>query len=59
MGDVCVRQVETGCVGEIENIENVCTMVPNLNSEGVLKVGWALRTLSTTPEKLATLTNIP
>jgi hypothetical protein len=42
--DICARQIDTGCVGDIENIENVCTMVPNLSSEGVPLVDWSLRT---------------
>ena len=49
MNDMCRRQMETGCVGEIEHIENVCTMVPALRSDGSGEpsVMFALRMFST------------
>jgi hypothetical protein len=41
-GDICGRQMDYGCVGELETIENVCSLVPDRNPAGEPMVMWAV-----------------
>lgn len=35
---------EADCVGEVETVTNVCSLVPKLNDEGNPELAWAVRT---------------
>lgn len=44
MGDICRKQLETGCVGNTETIPDVCSIVPKLNANKEPEVHRAIRT---------------
>jgi len=48
-GDICLRQFDYGCVGDIETIPDVCSIVPTINGKQEPEVDWVVRKSSQEP----------